>query len=157
MKISIIAILLIITSACTAQQLLSYDDFTFILTNNLQRDDAFIQSKGYVPIVTKKQREGHKKYTLQLPNGYSSEVEIRADGKRLNINIFTDYPDQYNLVTNSIAPYVLSKESNEDILSYRVKDLGNIYVVVTDKAPYNPLRKDYAIRIVADKDITANN
>ncbi|UEG55081.1 hypothetical protein LLH06_08910 [Mucilaginibacter daejeonensis] len=147
--------------ACKAQQkLISYDDMVYLITNNLQHDDQFMLSKGYISknkkaIGTK--TTGSIKYELSLPGGSTSEVEIRADGRRVYIYIATDEIQQVNLVINSIEPFVLSKDESSGILNYKVKDLGNIYYTSTDKMPYNPIKRDHDIRIVSDKAITTYN
>lgn len=113
-----------------------------------------MQSKGYSAVKTKKQ--GNLKYILTSA-GNTSEIEIRSDGKRVYIYIATDEIQQLNLLNNSIEPYLSSKEENSGILTYKVKDLGNIYITSNDKVPYNPIKRDYDIRIVSDKNITAYN
>ncbi|MDT3401424.1 hypothetical protein QE417_000496 [Mucilaginibacter terrae] len=157
MKKILLAFTLCISSLlCQAQQnLLSYDDFVFLINNNLQKADDFMQSKGYSKVKTKK--AGNLKYHMALSGSSSTDVEIRADGRRLYIYIATDELQQLNLVNNSIEPFLLSKEDNSGVTNYKVKDLGNIYVMITDKVPYNPIKKDYDIRIVSDKQITAYN
>lgn len=155
-KILLIISLCLGSFLCKAQQnLLSYDDFVFLINNNLQKGDDFMQSKGYTKVKTKK--AGNLKYHMALPGNSASDVEIRADGRRLYIYIATDELQQLNLVSNSIEPFLLSKEDNSGVTNYKVKDLGNIYVMITDKVPYNPIKKDYDIRIVSDKQITAYN
>ncbi len=137
------------------QKLLAYDDFVFIINNNLQKSDDFMISKGYTKVKTKKQ--GNQKYHLDLPGSSTSDVEIRMDGRRIYIYIATDELQQLNLVNNSIAPFLVSKEDISGITNYRVKDLGNVYEQIIDKVPFNPIKKDYDIRIVSDKNITTYN
>ncbi len=136
------------------QKLLSYEDLVYLITNNLQKGNDFMQSKGYAALKVKK--AGNLKYRLSS-DGNSSEVEIRLDGRRVYIYIATDEILQVNLLNNSISPYIISKEDIAGVVHYTVKDVGNIYIAVTDKVPYSPIRKDYDIRIVSDKNITAYN
>lgn len=138
------------------QKLLSYEDITYVLNNNLQKSDEFMQAKGYIP-ADKKLKPNNKKYTLTLPDNTQSEVDIRSDGRKLYMEIFTDAIAQFNLISNGIAQFILKKETLNDMLIYQVKDLGTLYLMVTDKVPYNPIKKDYDIRIISDKNITAYN
>lgn len=137
------------------QKLLAYDDFVYIINNNLQKSDEFMLSKGYTKVKTKKQ--GNQKYHLDLPGSSTSDVEIRMDGRRIYIYIATDELQQLNMVNNSIAPFLLSTEDISGITNYRIKDLGNVYEQIIDKVPFNPIKKDYDIRIVSDKNITTYN
>ncbi len=82
---------------------------------------------------------------------------MRSDGKRLFIEIETNELNQYGLIRESIAQYLIKDSMVVDVQSYSVKDLGNIYITVNDTVPYDPLRKDYDIQIVSDKHITAYN
>jgi len=155
-KILVLVSLCLSSFLCHAQQnLLGYDDFVYLINNNLQKADDFMQSKGYDKIPVKK--AGNLKYHLSISGGTTSDVEIRADGKRLYIYIATDELQQLNLVNNSITLFLLSKEENSGITNYKVKDLGNIYIMINEKVPFSPIRKDYDIRIVSDKNITAYN
>lgn len=155
-KIFILISLSLSSFLCKAQQnLLAYDDFVYLVTNNLQKSDDFMQSKGYTKVPVKK--AGNLKYHMALSGGTSTDVEIRADGKRLYIYIATDELQQLNLVNNSVGPFLLSKEDNSGVTNFKVKDLGNIYIMINEKVPFSPIRKDYDIRIVSDKNITAYN
>jgi myo-inositol-hexaphosphate 3-phosphohydrolase len=155
-KLFVVAILCSLSLLCRAQQqLLSYEDLNFLVTNNLRRVDNFMQSKGYTPVKSKK--AGNLKYHLPLADNSTSDIEIRANGKRLYIYIATDEVQQLNLLNNSIAPYLISQTDNSGVLTYKVKDLGDIYIMVNDKVPYSPIKRDYDIRIVSDKNITAYN
>jgi len=154
-KLILLAAFCCMCFVCHAQQkLLSYEDLVYLVTNNLQKADEFMQSKGYTQLKAKK--AGNLKYQLNV-DGNTSEVEIRADGKRLYIYIATDELQQLNLINNSIAPFILTKDDSSGILNYKVRDLGNIYIMATDKVPYSPIKKDYDIRIVSDKSVTAYN
>lgn len=136
------------------QKFLSYEDLVYLETNNLQKANDFMQSKGYSPLKSKKQ--GNLQFILHS-GGNTSEVEIRSDGKRVYIYIKTDEIQQYNLLYNSIQPYLENTEENSGITIYKVKDLGVIYATSNDKMPYSPLKRDYDISVVSDKNITAYN
>ena len=145
------------TILCFGQKsLLSYDDIKYLLHNNLNQADTFLVAKGYI-ISKKDNKNKNRKYTLTLQGGTYSNIEVRADGKRLFIEIETDELDQYNLIRESIAQYISKDAAVVGIQSYNVKELGNIYITINDTAPYNPLRKDYDINIVSDKRVTAYN
>jgi len=154
-KVFLLAVLSFVTALSYAQQkFLSYEDLLYLETNNLQKANNFMQSKGYSPLKSK--RQGNLKFTLQSA-GNTSEVEIRSDGKRVYIYITTDEIQQFNLLYNSIQPYLESMEENSGITIYKVKDLGVIYATSNDKVPYSPVKRDYDISIVSDKNITAYN
>jgi hypothetical protein len=146
---------------CQAQQkFLSYDDLVYLVTNNLQKANEFMLSKGYESKNKKaisNKGSGSVKYTLAIPGGNSSEVEIRADGRRMYVYIATDEIQQVNLINNSVAPFLLSKNEDSGILNYKVKELGNIYFTSIEKTPPSPIKKDYDIRIVSDRNITSYN
>lgn len=153
--------LLLLVALCTAtlfchaqQKLLSYEDIVYLENNNLQKADDFMQAKGYTAVKVKKNNT--LKYKLNT-EGNSSDVEIRVDGRRIYIYIATDELQQVNLINNSIAPFLLSKEDISGVTNYKVKDLGNIYITSTDKVPFSPIRRDYDIRIVSEKNITTYN
>jgi hypothetical protein len=61
------------------------------------------------------------------------------------------------MIYNSISQYVNSESTTVDVQSFKVKDLGEIYIMVNDVIPYNPTRREYTIRVVSDKSITAYN
>jgi hypothetical protein len=153
----IIAILFCSGAACIAQSnLVSYDDLSYLLHNNINRADTFFISKGYT-LAEKNIKKNTRKYTLAIPGGTYSNVNVRIDGRRLFLEIETNELQQYNLIYNSIADYLNKTTSTADVQAYTVKDLGSIYVMVNDAVPYNPLRRVYDIQIVSDKAITAYN
>jgi len=154
-KLFLLAALCCITVLSYAQQkFLSYEDIVYLETNNLHKIDDFMQSKGYTAIKTKKQ--GNLKFMLKT-GGNTSEIEIRTDGRRVYIYIATDEIQQLTLLNNSIQPYLQGTEEESGITIYKVKDLGSIYITSNDKVPYSPIKRDYDIRIVSDKNITAYN
>jgi hypothetical protein len=150
----LLALCCITALAYAQQQFLSYEDIVYLETNNLQKINDFMQSKGYSTIKTKKQ--GTLKFALQS-GGNTTDIEIRSDGKRVYIYIATDEIQQVNLLNNSIQPYLQSTEENSGITIFKVKDLGIIYTSSNDKVPYSPIKRDYDIRIVSDSNITAYN
>lgn len=142
---------------CFAQSnLLSFEDIKYILHNDLDRADTFLVAKGY----TVKSRNIKKKfyeYTMPVKGGTFVNVNLRADGKRMFIDLETTELGQYDLIYNSIMQYPnKSSVLAGDIQSYAIKGVCTVYITVTDVVPYNPLRKDYDIQIVADKNITAD-
>lgn len=158
MKRSIIsAVALFFCFTCSAQSnLVSYDDLSYLLHNNINRADTFFTSKGYT-LAEKNLKKNTRKYTLAIPGGTYNNINLRVDGRRLFIEIETNELQQYNLIYNSIADYLNKTTSTADVQAYTVKDLGSIYVMVNDAVPYNPLRRVYDIQIVSDKAITAYN
>ncbi|SHM00592.1 hypothetical protein [Mucilaginibacter sp. OK098] len=136
--------------------LISYEDIKFLLNNNINQADTFLVAKGYV-ITKKDNNTKNKKYALTLQGGTHNNISLRADGKRLFIEIETNELNQYNLIRESISQYLLKDSMAADVQSYSVKELGNIYITVNDTMPYDPMRKDYDIQVVGDKHITAYN
>jgi len=142
---------------CLAQkQLISYEDMKYLIENNLSKADTFLLAKGYTALEVNK-KTNNRKYGAQLPGGTESEVDLRADGKRIYMDIFTDEISQYNMIHNSIAQFLVKDQSMGDVEAYNIKHLGDIYITVTDKVPYNPIRKNIEIHLVARKDITARD
>ncbi|RWY54201.1 hypothetical protein [Mucilaginibacter gilvus] len=156
-KILLTAFILCSTIACFAQSsLISYDDLSYLLHNNITKADTFFTSKGYT-LAEKNIKKNTRKYTLAIQGGTYNNVNVRIDGKRLFLEIETNELQQYNLIYNSIADYLNKATSTADVQAYIVKDLGSIYIMVNDTPPYNPLRRNYDIQIVSDKAITAYN
>ena len=156
MKTSILALLFIfcsITAFCQ-KSLVSYDDIKYLLHNNLWRADTFLVAKGYI-IAKKDNNNKNREYTMTTQSGSFVNINMRADGKRLFIEIETNEIDQYNLVRESISQYLDKETMGSGIQSYSVKDLGTIYITINDTVPYNPIKKDYDMQIVGDKHITA--
>lgn len=146
-----------LASAGYAQkQLLSYEDMKYLIENNLQKADTFLVSKGYkIEKISKKNNT--RKYFANLQGGTKSNLELRADGKRIYLEIDTDDIAQYNMIHNSIAQFLIKNGEVADIQTYVVKDLGTIYISINDTMPYNPVRKDYDIHLVTEKNITSYN
>jgi hypothetical protein len=134
------------------QSLISYEDIKYLLHNNLNKADTFLVAKGYT-----KPNAKTKKYTLSLPQNTQNNIEMRSDGKKIFISLQTNVLEQYNLLLNSISQYKTTNSNIGDVQVYQIKDLGTIYITVNDSAPYDPLKKDYDIQIVPDKNVTAVN
>lgn len=158
MKLFVIALLFTTTSSlCFAQKnLISYEDIKYILHNNLNEADTFLVAKGYL-IAKKDNKNKNRKYTMTLPGGTYNNINVRSDGRKLFIEIETNELNQYNLIRESVSQYINKNGAIGDVQTYTVKDLGDIYITVNDSVPYNPVRKEYNIQIVADKSITAYN
>ena len=141
---------------CFAQKnLVSYEDLDYILHNNINKADTFFTAKGYT-LIKKDIKKNTRKYALNAGGTYGN-INLRTDGKRLYVEIETNDIEQYNLIYNSISQYVNKESSANDMQAFNVKGLGNIYIMVTDTTPYDPLKRNYDIQIVSDKSITAYN
>jgi hypothetical protein len=141
---------------CFGQKnLLSYDDLKYLLINNLQKTDTFMMAKGY-EITAKSEKTNNRTYSSVSGDSHV-DIHVRSDGKRMMIEIETNVLSQYDLIHNSIAQYINKELTTVDVQTYVVKELGTIYITVTDTAPYNPLKREYDIHVVPDKRITAYN
>lgn len=138
------------------KSLISYDDIKYLINNNLTRADTFLVAKGYT-IFKKDIKQSTRRYRLDFKGGTNSEIGIRQDGKKIFVEIMTNEIDQYNLIKESITQYLNKDVLVGDVQSYNVKDLGTIYISISETEPYNPLRKDYNINIIPDKNITSYN
>ncbi|MGZ3751429.1 MAG: hypothetical protein ACXVB0_12370 [Mucilaginibacter sp.] len=153
--------LLLILLCCSAticfgqKHLLSYDDLKFLLINNLGKADTFMMAKGY-QITSKNNNTKNRSYKIEAGSNHV-DVDIRLDGKRLFIEIQTNELEQYDIIHNSIAQYITKDSQVADVQTYNVKEMGSIYITVNDTAPYDPLKREYDIHIVSDKQITAYN
>lgn len=154
-KIVFIAIFIFSAGLCFGQKnLISYEDLKYILHNNLQKADTFLMAKGYT-LTVKNTKTQNREYILSIKGGTHVSINLRADGKKIFMELETNELEQYNLINNSISQYIHKSGMVGDIQTYAVKNLGNIYISVTDTMPYDPLKKDYVMQIVADKNITA--
>ena len=141
-------------TVCLGQKhLLSYDDLKYMVTNNLQKTDTFMMAKGY-SVKVKNSRTNNRTYSSESGDSHI-DIEVRQDGKRLLVEIETNVLSQYDLIHNSIAQYLNKESTTADVQTYVVKDLGTIYITVTDTTPYDPLKREYDIHVVPDKRITA--
>ncbi|MDB4926489.1 hypothetical protein [Mucilaginibacter sp.] len=156
MKNLVLAVLLTCsTCVCFGQKsLISYEDLKYILHNNLQRADTFLMAKGYT-LTLKNTKTNNRIYTLSIKGGSHVNVSLRADGKRLFMELETNAMEQYDLLNNSISQYIHTKGAIGDIQTYVIKNLCEIYITTNDTMPYDPLKKDYVVQIISDKNITA--
>src|SRR6185312_14142221 len=100
------SIVLILTAftGLAQKSLISYEDITYLLQNNIHKADTFLMTKGYV--ISKKDNDTkNHKFTVTLPSGTYNNISLRADGKRLFIEIETNELNQYNLIRESISQY----------------------------------------------------
>ncbi|MGZ3757464.1 MAG: hypothetical protein ACXVAY_14400 [Mucilaginibacter sp.] len=142
---------------CFSQSnLVSYEDLKYILHNNLAHADTFFTAKGYA-LKSKNDKTKNREYSLAIQGGTYVNVHLRADGKKLFMEIETNELSQYNLINNSISQYINKAGSVGDVQTYNVKDLCSIYITIGDTVPYSPIRKDYDMQIVADKNVIAYN
>lgn len=146
-----------LTSVCYAQkELLSYEDMKYLIEHNLDKADAFMEAKGYV-ITKSNKKKATRSYKIALKGGTINEISVRADGRKIFIEIETNEVSQYNMIYNSISQFLVASGDIADIQTYNVKELGQIYIMIKDPVPYNPIRKDYDIHVVADKNIVSLN
>jgi len=136
--------------------LVSLEDIRYILHNNLQKADTFLMSKGYAT-KAKDEKKKTREYILNIKGGTHVDITLRADGKRLFIDLETNDISQYSLINNSISQYINKGSSTPDLQTYVVKDLCTFYITVNDSTPYDPMKRDYDMQIVADKNVTAIN
>ncbi len=132
-----ILFLLIPFGGFSQKNLISYDDVKYLISNNLNHADSFLVAKGYI-IFKKDIKKGTRRYRLDFKGGTNSEIGIRQDGKKIFVEIMTNEIDQYNLIKESITQYLNKDVLVGDIQSYNVKDLGTIYISISDTEPYNP-------------------
>src|SRR5476651_2535408 len=94
------------TLLCFGQSnLISYEDIKYILHNNLAHADTFFMAKGYT-VKVKNDKMRNREYVLAIKGGTHVDISLRADGKRLFIDLETNELGQYNLINNSIAQYI---------------------------------------------------
>ncbi|MFD0794143.1 hypothetical protein ACFQZX_10980 [Mucilaginibacter litoreus] len=156
-KLLLSGLVLFFTVQAFAQaKLLSYDDINYLLHNNISKADTFFNAKGYT-LAKKDEKKKLRSYALNINGGTYNKVNLRSDGKRLYIEIDTNEPAQYNMIYNSIAQYVDKQSTNDDVQLFKVKDVGEIYIMTNDGGALSPIRKEYYIRIASDKSITAYN
>ncbi|HWD88401.1 MAG TPA: hypothetical protein VG367_09765 [Mucilaginibacter sp.] len=155
-KPALLILFLLSGTLCFAQKnLLSYEDLKYLLTNSLPRADTFMMAKGY-QLKVKNTKNNNRVYSSVSGDSHV-DINVRQDGKRLLVEIETNVLSQYDLIHNSIAQYVTKDAMTPDVQTYVVKNLGTIYITVTDTSPYDPLKREYDIHVVPDKRITAYN
>jgi hypothetical protein len=156
-KITLSIILTFSAILCFGQSnLISFEDMKYLLHNNLAHADTFLTAKGYT-LKLKNDKTKNREYAMPIKGGTYVNINLRADGKKLFMEIETNEIEQYNLINNSISQYLNKSGSVADVQTYVVKDLCSIYITVSDTVPYSPIRKDYDMQIVADKNIVAYN
>ena len=156
MKRLIICLLFIgYSSFCFGQKnLISYEDLKFLLHNNLEQADAFLTAKGYTTTV-KNIKTKNRTYRLNIKGGTFVNLSIRADGKKQFMELETNEMEQYTLLNNSISQYINKEGTIGDVQTYFIKNLCSIYITVNDTQPYDPLKRDYIMQIVPDKNVMA--
>ncbi|HVV55116.1 MAG TPA: hypothetical protein VHC47_07325 [Mucilaginibacter sp.] len=155
-KLTLLTLFAVSCISCFAQKsLLSYEDLKYLLINDLSKTDTFMMAKGY-EVKVKNSKTKNRTYSSSSGDLHI-DIQVRQDGKRLLVEIETNVLSQYDLIHNSIAQYVTKDAMTPDVQTYVVKNLGTIYITVTDTTPYDPLKREYDIHIVPDKRITAYN
>jgi len=155
-KVTLLSLFMLLGTWCFAQKnLLSYDDLKYLLMNSLPKTDTFMMAKGY--LVKVKNTKNNNRVYSSVSGDSHVDINVRQDGKRLLIEIETNVLSQYDLIHNSIAQYIDKTSTTPDVQTFVVKDLGAIYITVTDTTPYDPLKREYDIHVVPDKRITAYN
>ncbi|MES2808963.1 MAG: hypothetical protein V4619_10085 [Bacteroidota bacterium] len=132
--------------------LISYEDIKFLLHNNLGQADTFIVAKGYTT-MKKDDKKKTATYKVNISGGTFVSLGIRADGRRIFLELETNDANQYNLINNSISQYLNTEASIGDVQTYTIKNLCNIYITANDSRPYNPLKRTYLMQIVSDKNV----
>ncbi len=154
-KILITAILSCLTYVGFAQgKLISYEEIQFMLHNNINRDDSLLLSKGYTQ-KSKNEKKRTREYTLATNRGTFINLTLRADGRRLFMELSTNDIQQHDVLMSSIGQYPHKKETMGDMDIYVLKDLGSIYVTQTENVPYDPMKKNYLIQIAPEKNVMA--
>ena len=155
-KLTLLLVFTLAATCCFAQKnLLSYEDLKYLLINSLPKTDTFMMAKGYA-IKVKNTKNNNRVYSSVSGDSHV-DISVRQDGKRLLVEIETNVLSQYDMIHNSIAQYIDKTSTTVDVQTFVVKDLGTIYITVTDTTPYNPLTREYDIHVVPDKRITAYN
>ena len=109
-KLLLSTLLFCFASSCFAQtNLISYDDLSYLLHNNINKADTFFIAKGYT-LTKKDEKKNLRKYDLKTPGGTYVSNNIRVDGRRMYIEMETNELAQYTMIYNSISQYV-NKES----------------------------------------------
>jgi hypothetical protein len=143
------------TCVCFGQKnLISYEDLKYLLHNNLQQADTFLMAKGYT-LALKNDKTKNREYSMPIKGGTHVNITMRADGKKLYMELETNDISQYELINNSISQYLNKEGSADDAQFYAIKNLCNIYITINDVMPYDPLKKDYVMQITPDKNVSA--
>lgn len=146
-----------IASVSYAQkELISYEDMKYLVENNLDKGTEFLESKGYTT-TKKNDKKKTRVYKVTFKANTESEITMRADGRKIFLEIETNNISQYAMIYNSISPYLASSGAGLETQVFNVKELGTIYILSRDGVPYGPLNKYYDIHLTAEKGITALN
>ena len=154
-KILITAIFSCLTYVGFAQgKLISYEEIQFMLHNNINRDDSLLLGKGYTQ-KSKNEKKRTREYTLATNRGTYINLTLRADGRRLFMELATNDIQQHDVLMSSIGQYPHKTETMGDMEIYILKDLGSIYITQTENVPYDPMKKNYLIQIAPEKNVMA--
>lgn len=154
-KILITAVFLCLTYAGFAQgKLISYEEIQYLLHNNINRDDSLLLAKGYTQ-TEKNEKKKTRLYTLNTPRGTFIRLNMRADGRRMFLELETNDIQQHDVIISSITQYPHKTEEMGDMLVYIIKDLASVYITSTDMKPYDPMKKNYLMQIAPEKNVMA--
>lgn len=154
-KILITAIISCLAYTGFAQgKLISYEEIQYMLHNNINRDDSLLLGKGYTQ-KSKSEKKRTREYALATNRGTYINLTLRADGRRLFMELATNDIQQHDVLMSSIGQYPHKKETMGDMDIYVLKDLGSIYITQTENVPYDPMKKNYLIQIAPDKNVMA--
>jgi len=135
-------------------KLISYEEIQLMLHNNINRNDSLLLGKGYTQ-KSKNEKKRTREYTLATNRGTFINLTLRADGRRLFMELSTNDIQQHDVLLSSIAQYPHKEEKMGDMDIYVLKDLGSIYITQTENVPYDPMKKNYLIQIAPDKNVMA--
>jgi hypothetical protein len=154
-KILITAIISCLAYTGFAQgKLISYEEIQYLLHNNINRDDSLLLGKGYTQ-KAKNEKKRTREYTLATTRGTFINLILRADGRRLFMELSTNDIQQHDVLMSSIGQYPHKTETMGDMDIYILKDLCSIYVTQTENVPYDPMKKNYLIQIAPEKNVMA--
>jgi hypothetical protein len=154
-KILITAIISCLAYTGFAQgKLISYEEIQYLLHNNINRDDSLLLAKGYTQ-TEKSEKKKTRLYTLNTPRGTFIRLNMRADGRRMFLELETNDIQQHDVLMSSIGQYPHKTETMGDMEIYILKDLCSIYVTQTENVPYDPMKKNYLIQIAPEKNVMA--
>jgi len=134
-------------------KLISYEEVQLMLHNNINRNDSLLLGKGYTQ-KSKNEKKKTREYTLATNRSTYINLNLRADGRRMFMELETNDNQQFDVLISSIMQYPYKKENVGDMEVYTLKDLGSIYITSNDNSP-NPLMRYHLIQIVPDKNVTA--
>nr|WP_294790450.1 hypothetical protein [uncultured Mucilaginibacter sp.] len=135
-------------------KLISYEEIQYMLHNNINRDDSLLLGKGYT-LKAKNEKKRTREYTLATNRGTFINLILRADGRRLFMELSTNDIQQHDVLMSSIGQYPHKTETMGDMEIYVLKDLCSIYVTQTENVPYDPMKKNYLIQIAPEKNVMA--